>query len=1835
MLAVCSLAVMAMLFLVLGGASDAKAKLSSAEPRPVSSPTLQTEPARTAKPLGAPWTRVRPAALSPREAAAAANGDPFALQLTQGKPRRSLQSTISGAIAIDANPVTLTLPNPGDTGELTFSGTQNQRVFFKFTNNTIGTGCSFTLDASVRRGGPTGPEIGFKSWVCQGNDYIDTFPVPPSPAIDTLLLPATDTYTIVFTPQQNKTGSITTTLYDVPADQTTALVPSQAGDPFTFAPTIPGQNATATFQGANQQRVFVYFSNDSLSGSCYDSTVNVFIKGTTGFQTPVQGICNIPSSNYIDTVTLPANDTYTLSIDPRNWLTGSITATIYDVPPDATTSLTIGGPSQILTIPVRGQGGKAGFFGSAGQPVKITFTNITLTQSCTYSPGIRIINDATQQTVGNPSNFCIPGDSITRTLPSTGSYSLLVDPNGGQVGSVTLTATASAFQAKAQTYGVCGGSGVNARVAAVCTADPVNSLTGAFTHSETDLSLPSKGLSFAFTRSYTSADPTSGRLGIGWTDSYAASLTIDPTSGDALLHGDEGQQLSYTKQPDGSFVGAPGALSSLTFVSGSYKLVRGDQVAYTFNSNGVLQSELDRNGQGLSFSYDGSGRLSTVTDSAGHTVTLAYTGASTLLTSVGSTPQNTVTYGYTSGQLTSLTLPDPDGPGPLAQPVVHYTYDAGGRLATIVDPNNHTQVNNVYDGTTGRVTQQTDANNKTTNFAWDDVTQTATATDANSHVWKDVYQNNVLIKRIDATNKQTVFDHNNSLDTTAVTSPDGSSTTSMTYDSAGNLLTATAPPSLGSAQKVFTYDAQNNVKTITDARNKQTVYVYDTAGNLQSVTLDGQAVAGATYNAQGQMLTSTDGNGKTTAYTYDASGNVASVTAPDPDGAGPIEAPKTTYTYDSMGNVLTRVDPLGNCSGCTAANYRTTYTYDAEGHLLTETDQLGNVTTHTYDPAGNETSVKDARNHTTSYEYDNANRLTKITGPDPDGVGALTAPITTYGYDDVGNRVTEVSPRGNVAGGNPSAYTTTYGYDASNRLVSVTSPKNEKTTYTYDANGNRATVIDPRGNVQGANPADYTTTYTYDAAGRQLTVKDALNNLATNHYDSVGNIDWTKDANNHQTTYTYDSAGRALTATAPDGGVTTLTYDGNGNLKNRKDGENHTTTYSYDDAGRLTQITGQDPDGAGPGTAPVTTYTYDLNGNRLTMIDPNGNATQTAGDGKTTYTYDRDNRLKTIAYSDTTPGVTYNYDPVGNRNSMVDGSGTITYTYDFLDRLLSATRGTNTFSYTYDASGNVLTRTYPDTTQVTYGYDEDNRLTSAAAGGNTTSYAYDAASNLTQTTLPSGNGYVETRSYDNAGRLTELKNAKGASTLSDYVSTLDPVGNPTTIQDGTNATTYTYDLNDRLTGVCFQSSCPGGSDPFIRWTHDKVGNRLTEQRPTGTTNYTYKGLDQLTQAGATTYAYDQNGNEKTAGSRTFTYDLANRLKTTTSGSTTTTYTYDGDNNRLQASTGTQASKKTNYLWDTNRDLPQLALERDGNNALLRRYVHGVRRVSMRSGTADYYYHYDTLGSVRNVTSSTGVKQWTDVYEPFGTIRTETQNAAGAPSNFMKFAGEYVDASGLYYLRARMYDSSIGRFTRLDPVESPRSRPASSQYAYASCRPTAYVDPSGETFEPADDGLAAAGEAVSPDELLDALSSEGDRVLESSEALAPCRGKYVARNRAGVALGTAELQINPDNHGVLWGFTLAKKAQVGLLPTVSAYMKYFVNGKEVVVPFYSKAAVLPSYFFHGNIGSSSPYKLRGDSGNARRRLRKGDRLTIAMLFVRAPIDGRTRVGVGAIKCKVDR
>lgn len=1207
-----------------------------------------------------------------------------------------------------------------------------------------------------------------------------------------------------------------------------------------------------------------------------------------------------------------------------------------------------------------------------------------------------------------------------------------------------------------QSNGACSAAGSLGLTGSGCLSDPVNTRTGAFVDRVEDLATPGTGISFDWTRTYTSSDGVTGPLGQGWTHTYAASLQVQ-TNGDVLARGEEGQEMAFTRQADGSFARAPGARATLSAIATGYELVRHDQVRYSFDTSGRLLAIVDRNGEGMELGYDGQGRLSDVTDAAGRRATLAY-DASARIASVTTSDGRSVSYGYEGGRLASVT----DVGGRMWR----YTYGDAGRLVALVDPLGHTLVTNAY-GVDGRVQAQTDAVGKTTRFSWDPATETAAVTDANGGVWRHDYDAGVLVREIDPAGKVTALAHDGDLNPVAVTSPSGERTT-MTYDATGNLLVATAPASLGTVRKTFTYDARNDPVEVTDARGAVTRYTYTPEGNTETVTQDGVRVASYAYDDEGRVVASTDGNGKTTRYAYAAAtGDLVSVT--DPLGN------ETTYTYDGAGRVATRVDPKGNLPGASPAEFRWSYAYDESGRQLTETDPLGHMSTNAYDDAGRLVSTTDANGHTTSSGYDDAGRLVSETGPDPDGGGPLAAPVTRYAYDEVGNTVARTDPRGS---------TTRYAYDAANRLVSETGPDPDGaaplaaplTTHAYGADGNLASTVEPRGNVAGADPAEFRTSYDYDAAGRLVRTTDPLGHVTVSTYDAVGNLASVRDANGHVTSYTHDGAGRTLTVTAPELGVTSYAYDEAGNLLTRRDANGHTTSYRYDDAGHLVAETSPDPDGSGPRAPATTSYTYDANGNRRTLTDANGNATAAAGDGITTFGYDRANRLVSIGHSDDTPDVTFAYDAVGNRLSMSDGAGTETRTYDALDRLVTVSRGQSVFWYGYDAAGNVVRRGPPGGPVAEYSYDPLDRLVSVTSGDQQTAYAYDAASNLVQTVLPAQNGYVESRVYDRAGRLTDVSAQKEATVLARFVSTLDPVGNPLAIVRTGSAPetrTYGYDANDRLVSVCFRAACPGASDPLVRWTYDEVGNRLSEQRPGSSTGYVYDARDRLLAAGATNYAYDENGNEVAAGSRTFAYDLENRLRSTAQGGTTTTYAYDGDGVRLRASTGSQANRTTDFLWDVNGGLPQIASERDGNGKLQRRYVYGVRRISQSAGNSTSYFAYDAIGSVANLTSATGGTQWTWSYEPFGVVRTETKAPGNQPASSMRFAGEYLDPTGLYHLRARQYDPAVGRFSRPDPAGQSANESVTSGYAYAADRPTVMVDPSGESFSPAGDGMAIA------------------------------------------------------------------------------------------------------------------------------------------------------------------
>ena len=105
-----------------------------------------------------------------------------------------------------------------------------------------------------------------------------------------------------------------------------------------------------------------------------------------------------------------------------------------------------------------------------------------------------------------------------------------------------------------------------------------------------------------------------------------------------------------------------------------------------------------------------------------------------------------------------------------------YTYNPAGLLATVTDQNGHQEVANTYD-TRSRVTSQVNALGKTATFCYDSSDDTTTYTDPDGNQWQDVYQNGVLVERIDPSGGVTSYSYDANLDVSGMTDPNGNTTT--------------------------------------------------------------------------------------------------------------------------------------------------------------------------------------------------------------------------------------------------------------------------------------------------------------------------------------------------------------------------------------------------------------------------------------------------------------------------------------------------------------------------------------------------------------------------------------------------------------------------------------------------------------------------------------------------------------------------------------------------------------------------------------------------------------------------------------------------------------------------------------------------------------------------------------------------------------------------------------------------------------------------------------------------------------------------------------------------
>ena len=344
----------------------------------------------------------------------------------------------------------------------------------------------------------------------------------------------------------------------------------------------------------------------------------------------------------------------------------------------------------------------------------------------------------------------------------------------------------------------------------------------------------------------------------------------------------------------------------------------------------------------------------------------------------------------------------------------------------------------------------------------------------------------------------------------------------VSYDRTGNVLTADYA---GEQTETNTYNELGLLTTVTTAEG-DTLYQYDDASRLISVTQPNGETVSYTYDSHGNRATMTYPNGKTVKYTYDDMNRLIAVKG--------VDGATTKYSYDALGR---RIATDG-------AKEDTVYAYDEVGNLVsqTTTGAYDLALEYAYDLSGRMTQESRTENGatlTSSYIYDALGQLTGFTRSDGQS--------ETYTYDPVGNMTAKTK----------NGVSTTMRYNAANQLTSSVTG-NDTTKYTYDANGNLTRSENAGGARSYAHNAlnllesftredGYTETYTYNANRLLSTIKTSEDLTTALTWDILygDGVVISENQNGQTTSYTY---GLERISAKTGSTRTEYVYDGRGSV---------------------------------------------------------------------------------------------------------------------------------------------------------------------------------------------------------------------------------------------------------------------------------------------------------------------------------------------------------------------------------------------------------------------------------------------------------------------------------------------------------------------------------------------------------------------------------------------------------------------------------------------------------------------------------------------------------------
>jgi YD repeat-containing protein len=324
-------------------------------------------------------------------------------------------STCGGQAIPDGSPTSLTIP-AGGVGTFTFEGSACRKVSASITASTVGN-CSLIYH-KLRILNPNGSILASFNGACAGD------------IVGPVVLPTSGTYTVLVYSYAPYSGTVTVKVHDV-VDVTGPIMFGQA---VNATLDTPGQRGRWTFTGIANRWVsaVVHTSNFPTCGT-YNSFVILKPDGST-LGSSSWSICG---GSIIGPFLLPTTGTYVLIVDPYKSGTGQVAVSAYDVV-DVTGPISLDGSPLTAALNTPGQRALWAFNGTANQRVSLVATASTVPQCSIYNSFGFLKPDGTQ--LQAQWDMCTGAIVGPVTLPTTGTYTALVDPAGAFTGQVTVKA---------------------------------------------------------------------------------------------------------------------------------------------------------------------------------------------------------------------------------------------------------------------------------------------------------------------------------------------------------------------------------------------------------------------------------------------------------------------------------------------------------------------------------------------------------------------------------------------------------------------------------------------------------------------------------------------------------------------------------------------------------------------------------------------------------------------------------------------------------------------------------------------------------------------------------------------------------------------------------------------------------------------------------------------------------------------------------------------------------------------------------------------------------------------------------------------------------------------------------------------------------------------------------------------------------------------------------------------------------------------------------------------------------------------------------------------------